>query len=118
MRIVISPVVDPQREIDLTQRLVAAIAEELWRHYGGNEELNWLEAEMHLQGIVGEAKAEARETVIVAARPPIAAAETKVPTTVAVADPRRLRRATPGQGQSGFRPRAARPVQRQTVDSA
>jgi len=71
MRIIIRPIMDRQREIDLTQRLIAAIAEELWRLYGGNEQLNWLEAEMHLQRIVGETRAEARETRVRFAPPPI-----------------------------------------------
>lgn len=62
MKIIVRPVVDPQREIDLTHRLVSAIAEELWNLYGGNEELNWLEAERHLQRLIGEAREEADET--------------------------------------------------------
>jgi hypothetical protein len=49
---------EPQREVDITERLIAAIAEELWRLYGGDDQLNWLEAEAHLQRIVGEVKAE------------------------------------------------------------
>ncbi len=53
MRILIRPMLDPRREIDLTEVLVSAIAEELWRHYGGNEQLNWIEAEMHLDNLVG-----------------------------------------------------------------
>lgn len=61
MRIAIRPVADPQREIDLTNRLVSAIAEELWRLYGGNEHLNWLEAERHLERIVSGARREAAE---------------------------------------------------------
>lgn len=61
MKLVIRPIQDPQRELDLTHRLVSAIAEELWKLYGGNEQLNWVEAELHLQRIVGEAGAEARE---------------------------------------------------------
>lgn len=64
MRIIVRPVSDPRRELDLTHRLVAAIAEELWRLYGVREQLNWLEAEMHLQRIVGEARAEAQETIV------------------------------------------------------
>jgi len=59
MRLVIRPVMDPQREIDLTHRLTAAIAEELWRLFGGNEQLNWVEAEMHLQRLVAEVRLEA-----------------------------------------------------------
>lgn len=59
MRIVIRPVMEPQHEIDISQRLVAAIAEELWCLYGGNDHLNWLEAETHLRQIVGETRTEA-----------------------------------------------------------
>lgn len=56
MRLVIRPIQDKHRELDVTHRLVSAIAEELWRLYGGNETLNWIEAELHLQRIVGEAR--------------------------------------------------------------
>lgn len=59
MRIMIRPAIDQQREIDLTQRLIAAIAEELWQRYGGNEQLNWLEAEAHLKRLVGQVQVEA-----------------------------------------------------------
>jgi hypothetical protein len=62
MKIIIRPAMEPQHEIDVTQRLVAAIAEELWRVSGGNDRLNWLEAEAHLQRIVGDARAEASVT--------------------------------------------------------
>ncbi len=57
MRITIRPILDPRREVDLTHRLTAAIAEELWMLYGGNSQLNWLEAERHLARIAtpGEA---------------------------------------------------------------
>lgn len=48
MRIVIRPVADPQVEIDVTERLTAAIAEALWVWRGGNDVVNWLEAERHL----------------------------------------------------------------------
>jgi len=65
MRIIVRPIVDPQREIDMTNCLVAAIAEELWRLYGGNERLNWIEAERHLGQIVGRARLEAVDTEVV-----------------------------------------------------
>ncbi|MCC6659858.1 MAG: hypothetical protein IT437_03125 [Phycisphaerales bacterium] len=61
MRLVIRPDQDPQREIDVTHRLVAAIAAEIWEACGGNDELNWIEAEAHLRRIVGQARAQARE---------------------------------------------------------
>lgn len=60
MRITLRPPPDPQREVDVTQRLVAAIAEELWRLYGGNDELNWIEAEAHLRRVVEGACMTAR----------------------------------------------------------
>jgi hypothetical protein len=68
MKVIVRPVTDPECEIDITQRLVAAIAEELWRLYGGNDELNWIEAECHLERIVGAARAEAKGTVVVQRR--------------------------------------------------
>lgn len=64
MKILVRPVVDPQRELDLTNCLVSAIAEELWRLYGGDEQLNWFKAERHLERIVGQAWLEARETLV------------------------------------------------------
>ena len=64
MRIIIRPVVDPLRELDLTNRLISVIAEELWRLYGGNEQLNWLEAEQHLRRIVGEGRAENEQATL------------------------------------------------------
>ncbi len=62
MKLVIRPIQDPHRELDVTHRLVSAIAAELWRLYGGNEELNWLEAELHLGRMVAEARADAIDT--------------------------------------------------------
>ncbi len=63
MRILVRPLAEPQREIDMTARLVSAIAEELWRRYGGNAALNWLEAERHLELIVGDAEASTKTVV-------------------------------------------------------
>jgi hypothetical protein len=60
MKITVRPSAEPRREIDITNRLVAAIAEELWRLFGGNDRLNWLEAETHLQRIIGLVKEEAQ----------------------------------------------------------
>jgi hypothetical protein len=60
MKITIAPFAEPYREIDVTQGLVAAIAEEIWRACGGNDALNWLEAERHLARIIGEARETAR----------------------------------------------------------
>lgn len=54
MRITIRPSLDPHRELDVTKLLVAAIAQELGKQYGGNEALNWLEAEQQLARIVGQ----------------------------------------------------------------
>jgi hypothetical protein len=35
----------PDRELDLTKAITAAVAHELWKQGGGNEVVNWLEAE-------------------------------------------------------------------------
>jgi hypothetical protein len=62
MKIFVRPILDPKREIDLTHRLVSAIAEELWQLFGGNETLNWIEAEWHLQRIIAQARTAGRQT--------------------------------------------------------
>jgi hypothetical protein len=55
MKFLIRPVQDAHQELDITHRLVSAIAEELWCRHGGNGQLNWIEAERHLQRIVSKA---------------------------------------------------------------
>jgi len=71
MKIIVHPILDPQREIDVTDRLVSAIADELWRRCGGNDKLNWAEAEWHLQRIIAQAGNEARDTAVVRVKPSI-----------------------------------------------
>ena len=71
MKIIVRPILDPNREIDLTHRLVSAIAEELWRLFGGNDTLNWIEAEWHLQRIIAQARSEARETTVLRVKPSV-----------------------------------------------
>lgn len=66
MKIVIRPVLDPRQELDLTHRLTAAIAEELWRTCGGNERLNWLEAERHLEQLIGGARGREEAAIAIA----------------------------------------------------
>lgn len=51
MRIIIHPLLEPTREIDVTTSVVAAVAQELSQAYGGSETLNWLEAERHVQAL-------------------------------------------------------------------
>jgi hypothetical protein len=64
MKIIVRPLADPAHEIDVTNRLVSAIADELWRVCGGNQQLNWLEAELHLQEIVAQASREAQQAEV------------------------------------------------------
>ena len=52
MRIVITPLVDPDTTIDVTEELVAAIAAKLAERAGSNSVLDSLEAEQHLQSIL------------------------------------------------------------------
>jgi len=45
MRLIIRPMFGPPAGIDITHRVVTLIAQELWRLHGGNDVVNWLEAE-------------------------------------------------------------------------
>lgn len=49
MPLKITPSSAPNRELDLSGALTRAVAEELWRNFGGNEVLNWMEAERFVQ---------------------------------------------------------------------
>lgn len=104
MKIIVRPILDPQREIDLTHRLVAAIAEELWRLFGGNDALNWIEAEWHLQRIIAQARSEALETAVVRAAPPEAP---HVPSDRAVSRPVRSIRRERSDTRSARSPRTS-----------
>jgi hypothetical protein len=59
LQVTIRPLADPASEIDLTQKLIAAIAEELWKHSGEADVVNWLEAEFHLKRLLGSVPLEA-----------------------------------------------------------
>jgi hypothetical protein len=45
MRIVIRPSMAADRDLDITKAVVSAVAAELWKNFGGNDVLNWMEAE-------------------------------------------------------------------------
>src|SRR5688572_7726674 len=49
MKLLIRPSLEPEREVDVTQHVIAAVAAELWRLYGGSDLVNWLEAERALE---------------------------------------------------------------------
>ncbi|MBX3376669.1 MAG: hypothetical protein KF678_06665 [Phycisphaeraceae bacterium] len=51
MPLKITPSSFPNRELDLTGVLTRAVAEELWRNFGGNDVLNWMEAERFVQSL-------------------------------------------------------------------
>ncbi|MBL9030548.1 MAG: hypothetical protein JNM80_02425 [Phycisphaerae bacterium] len=48
------------RELDLTHALVSAVAHELWKHAGGNEVVNWLEAERIVAGLIAQRPPESQ----------------------------------------------------------
>jgi hypothetical protein len=50
----------PEREADVTRRLVDAIARDVWKLYGGSGTLNWAGVERHLGRMVRQARCEAR----------------------------------------------------------
>jgi hypothetical protein len=52
MKIIVRPVMDPDREIDVTRQIVSAVAQELCRCCGGNQTVHWLEAKLHVQGLM------------------------------------------------------------------
>ena len=52
MRLVIRPISEPSRVVDVTDRVVCVIAEELQRSVGGNHVLNMLEAERAVQTLL------------------------------------------------------------------
>lgn len=52
MRVTIRPLNEPNLEIDVTELVVAAIADRLAECTGGNRQLNLLEAELHLGRIL------------------------------------------------------------------
>ncbi len=59
MRVIVKPSLTPHLHIDITNALVSTIAAELARAQGGNDVLNWLEAERVLQDLVGSARVSA-----------------------------------------------------------
>lgn len=52
MRVTIKPSAHPSQEIDVTSALVSAVAAEIWKHCGGNDVVNWMEAERFIQTLV------------------------------------------------------------------
>jgi hypothetical protein len=44
-RVVVRPMLGPAVGLDVTTAITRAVAEELWRLHGGNDVMNWLEAE-------------------------------------------------------------------------
>jgi hypothetical protein len=51
-RLSIRPTAAPTRTIDLTHALTSAVAHELWKSCGGNEAVNWLEAERFIHTLL------------------------------------------------------------------
>ncbi len=48
-RLLVRPIAQPKRSIDATEAMTRAIAHCLWEQVGGNDALNWLEAERLVQ---------------------------------------------------------------------
>lgn len=44
-RLVLHPTLGPPEGVDLTEAIIGAVAAELWKRFGGNDVVNWLEAE-------------------------------------------------------------------------
>ena len=96
MQWTIRPMMDPRNEIDMRHLLVQAVAEEIWRRCGGNDVLNWMEAERHVEGFLEQAKpVEANPTL---------AANNESP-FLPVIEVRHLRRPSPPLPAAPKRPR-------------
>src|SRR5262245_54199637 len=52
-RIVLRPMLGPRQGLDVTEAVTRAIAQELWNMHGGNDVMNWLEAERLLNEFLG-----------------------------------------------------------------
>lgn len=59
MRVIVKPSLTPHLHVDITNALVSTIAAELARAQGGNDVLNWLEAERVLQDLIGSGRVSA-----------------------------------------------------------
>lgn len=51
-RVVLSPMFGTEGGLDVTESLISAIAHELWESKGGNDKLNWIEAEALLNSVM------------------------------------------------------------------
>jgi len=51
-RLVFRPLTEPERAIDMTERFVAALAYGLWERLGGQDAVNWLEAEILVRNLI------------------------------------------------------------------
>lgn len=51
-RLMVRPIADPGKTIDVSEALTKAVAHRLWEHHGGNDALNWLEAERLVQELL------------------------------------------------------------------
>jgi hypothetical protein len=69
MPVTISPSNAPDRELDITGALVAAVAAELWRNFGGNDVLNWMEAERFVQSLMVKAPPPVPPSAAIESRP-------------------------------------------------
>ncbi len=58
MRAIIKPSLAPHLHLDVTHALTATIAGEIARAVGGNDVVNWLEAERILQGLLSGGSVE------------------------------------------------------------
>jgi hypothetical protein len=60
IRVVVTPTLD-STALDVTESLVGAIAAQLWKRFGGNDVVNWLEAERLLQQALNMLRSESSQ---------------------------------------------------------
>jgi hypothetical protein len=76
----IRPAAAPTKVVDLTQALTGAVAHELWKAAGGNEVVNWMEAERFVKALARAWAEAATTTTPTTASTPTAPPATRIET--------------------------------------
>jgi hypothetical protein len=56
LRIVLKPYLGPREGLDVTEAITRTVAQELWKLHGGNDVMNWLEAERLVQEFFSDSR--------------------------------------------------------------
>lgn len=93
MKIIVRPIADLAQELELTDLLVSAIADEIWASQGRSAPIDWLEVECRLHRLARDVRNEAQDTevVVIPQRPGVAGPRHAAGSTVRRTGARRRR---------------------------